>query len=115
VGDGRKPPDWVATLLAGRDRTLAAPTFAPDGLYLAGIEYDPASPCRPFHRTRSSSRRAMTRERTRIKICGLREALHAMVAADAGADAIGLVFLPREPALRDARHGRDVVPCCRPS
>jgi tRNA pseudouridine38-40 synthase len=28
--------------MAARDRSKAAPTFAPDGLYLAAIEYDPA-------------------------------------------------------------------------
>jgi len=42
VGDGRQPPGWIATLLAARDRREAAPTFSPDGLYLAAIEYDPA-------------------------------------------------------------------------
>jgi tRNA pseudouridine38-40 synthase len=41
VGAGRQPPSWIAELLASRDRRLAAPTFAPDGLYLAGVEYDP--------------------------------------------------------------------------
>lgn len=41
VGAGRQPPDWIASLLAARDRTLAAPTFAADGLYLAGADYDP--------------------------------------------------------------------------
>jgi tRNA pseudouridine38-40 synthase len=42
VGAGRQEPGWIAELLAARDRRLAAPTFAPDGLYLAGVEYDPA-------------------------------------------------------------------------
>ena len=40
VGNGRQPPEWVAELMAKRDRRLAAPTFAPDGLYLAGVRYD---------------------------------------------------------------------------
>ena len=39
VGKGRKPAEWMAELLAVRNRTLAAPTFAPDGLYLCGVEY----------------------------------------------------------------------------
>jgi tRNA pseudouridine38-40 synthase len=39
VGDGRKPVLWIGELLEGRDRTVAAETAAPDGLYLAGIEY----------------------------------------------------------------------------
>ena len=42
VGMGKQPPAWIGELLGGRDRRLAAPTFAPDGLYLAGVEYDPA-------------------------------------------------------------------------
>ena len=41
VGLGNHPPSWMADLLAGRDRTVAAPTFSPDGLYLAKIDYDP--------------------------------------------------------------------------
>ena len=39
VGKGRKPAEWMAELLVVRNRTLAAPTFAPDGLYLCGVEY----------------------------------------------------------------------------
>jgi tRNA pseudouridine38-40 synthase len=42
VGAGKHPPAWVAELMAAKDRRLAAPTFMPDGLYLAGVEYDPA-------------------------------------------------------------------------
>jgi tRNA pseudouridine38-40 synthase len=42
VGAGKQPPQWIAEVLQSRDRRVAAPTFAPDGLYLAGVEYDPA-------------------------------------------------------------------------
>ena len=31
---------WLAGVLAGRDRSRAAPTFAAEGLYLAGADYD---------------------------------------------------------------------------
>lgn len=40
VGSGRRAPDWVAEVLAGRDRRAAAPTFAASGLYLARVFYD---------------------------------------------------------------------------
>lgn len=39
VGKKRKPVEWIAELLEARDRKIAAPTFAPDGLYLCGVEY----------------------------------------------------------------------------
>lgn len=41
VGKGKHPPEWIGRLLESRDRRLAAPTFSPDGLYLAGVGYDP--------------------------------------------------------------------------
>jgi tRNA pseudouridine38-40 synthase len=40
VGAGKHPSAWIGELLAGRDRTRAAPTFAPDGLYFTGADYD---------------------------------------------------------------------------
>ncbi|GIZ52410.1 tRNA pseudouridine synthase A [Noviherbaspirillum aridicola] len=39
VGNGNQPPEWIAAILAGRDRSQAAPTFMPDGLYLGRIGY----------------------------------------------------------------------------
>lgn len=39
VGAGRRAPDWIPDLLARRDRRHASPTFAPDGLYLAAVDY----------------------------------------------------------------------------
>jgi tRNA pseudouridine38-40 synthase len=40
VGTGVHHPQWLGELLAQRNRSLAAPTFMPDGLYLARIDYD---------------------------------------------------------------------------
>ncbi|MEO5881562.1 MAG: tRNA pseudouridine(38-40) synthase TruA [Caldimonas sp.] len=40
VGSGVRDPGWLGALLAGRDRSLAAATFAPDGLYFLGPYYD---------------------------------------------------------------------------
>jgi len=41
VGSGRRPPGWMAEVLAARDRDAAAPTFSPDGLCFLGPYYDP--------------------------------------------------------------------------
>lgn len=40
VGSGNRPSDWLAEVLASRDRDCAAPTFSPDGLYFLGPRYD---------------------------------------------------------------------------
>jgi tRNA pseudouridine38-40 synthase len=40
VGKGKHAPGWMSELIAARDRRLAAPTFAPDGLYLSGVRYE---------------------------------------------------------------------------
>jgi len=40
VGKGKYPPNWLAEVLASRERSLAAPTFSPDGLYLQRIKYE---------------------------------------------------------------------------
>lgn len=41
IGQGKKPPEWMAEVLAARNRKVAAPTFSPDGLYFLGPRYDP--------------------------------------------------------------------------
>ena len=40
VGKGKHLPQWVEEVLRSKDRTKAAPTFGPEGLYLEKIEYD---------------------------------------------------------------------------
>lgn len=39
VGMGKQPIEWVAELLAGRDRTKAAATAKAGGLYLVAVDY----------------------------------------------------------------------------
>lgn len=39
IGQGKQPAAWIDELLMHRDRRRAAPTFAPDGLYLAHVSY----------------------------------------------------------------------------
>jgi len=41
VGCGDRPVEWIAEVLAVRDRTLAGVTAPPEGLYFAGVEYPP--------------------------------------------------------------------------
>ncbi len=41
IGQGREPPAWMLSVLASRNREVAAPTFSPDGLYFLGPYYDP--------------------------------------------------------------------------
>ena len=40
IGQGRHRPEWMAELLAARDRRLAAPTFSAAGLYLINVTYE---------------------------------------------------------------------------
>lgn len=39
IGAGIKPIHWMQEILLAKNRTLAAPTFAPDGLYFVGPRY----------------------------------------------------------------------------
>ncbi|MBU3657793.1 MAG: tRNA pseudouridine(38-40) synthase TruA [Rhodocyclaceae bacterium] len=40
IGKGGAAPSLMVEWLAQKDRTLAPPTFMPDGLYLTGVDYD---------------------------------------------------------------------------
>jgi tRNA pseudouridine38-40 synthase len=42
VGQGGQAPQWMATVLAARNRDAAAPTFSPNGLYFMGPVYHAA-------------------------------------------------------------------------
>ncbi len=39
VGRGAQPPEWIAEVLAARDRSAAGPTAPPQGLVLVRVEY----------------------------------------------------------------------------
>jgi len=39
IGIGKQSSEWMSEVLAAKDRRVAAPTFAPDGLYLVKIAY----------------------------------------------------------------------------
>ena len=39
VGRGKRPPGWVAEVLAAKDRTLAGPTAPAHGLTLVEVTY----------------------------------------------------------------------------
>lgn len=48
VGKGAHSPEWIQTLVQGRDRAMAAPTFAAAGLYLAEVRYPDTWQLPPF-------------------------------------------------------------------
>ena len=56
----------------------------------------------------------MKTERTRVKICGLRDPEHARIAAEAGADAIGLVFYAQSARFVDAATAAKVADALPP-
>ncbi|MGL4994816.1 MAG: tRNA pseudouridine(38-40) synthase TruA [Deefgea sp.] len=52
IGKGKDDPEWMAWLLAQKNRKSAPPTFMPDGLYLTGVTYPAefALPTEPEYR-----------------------------------------------------------------
>lgn len=52
--------------------------------------------------------------RTRVKICGLRTPDDARVAAEAGADAVGLVFFPPSPRHLEIAAAREIAAALPP-
>ena len=56
----------------------------------------------------------MRPERTRIKICGLRDPEHARIAAQAGADAVGLVFYEPSPRFVTVQQAGQVAAALPP-
>ena len=57
---------------------------------------------------------AVTPQRTRIKICGLTRVDDGLAAANAGADAVGLVFWPGTPRVVDVRRAREIADALPP-
>lgn len=57
VGLGKQPPEWVESVLKGRDRRLAGPTAPAKGLTLVSVDYPelPPKDCFPNPRTERNS------------------------------------------------------------
>ncbi len=53
VGRGRRPEQWVAEVLAGKDRSRAAPVAPPHGLTLEQVRFGPGIPASPPPEARS--------------------------------------------------------------
>ncbi|HVS26822.1 MAG TPA: tRNA pseudouridine(38-40) synthase TruA [Burkholderiales bacterium] len=51
VGSGRCPTRWLDEVLQSRDRSTAAPTFSPAGLYLSAVRYETKWRLPDFNRT----------------------------------------------------------------
>jgi tRNA pseudouridine38-40 synthase len=45
IGRGRRPIDWMTTIVEGRDRTLSGPTAPAHGLVLVAVEYGGRPSC----------------------------------------------------------------------
>lgn len=41
VGRGKRPPEWIAEVLAAQNRSHAGPTAPPHGLFLVSVDYAP--------------------------------------------------------------------------
>jgi tRNA pseudouridine38-40 synthase len=59
VGSGLAPPRLAAEVLASRDRRVAPPTAAADGLYLRAVRYPPAFGLPEFAGVEAAARSAM--------------------------------------------------------
>jgi len=57
VGRGRRAPEWIAEVLAARDRTLAGPTAPAHGLTLVEVTYGPVRGARKGAPPRAAERR----------------------------------------------------------
>ncbi len=50
IGEGHKPVEWMAEVLATRDRKQAGVTAPGEGLYFVGVDYPEQFdiPCKPY-------------------------------------------------------------------